>query len=95
MVLVLLNGIGVLMALMDVTAIYVEGETRYTYDQIVKESGLEVGQNLLSVNKQEAHDRLIKAFPYLDTVEIDNASFSKLRIFYYYGKGIQALYRKF
>lgn len=79
-VLVLLIGIGVLLALMDVTAIYVEGETRYTYEQIVEKSGLQVGQNLLSVNKQTAHDRLREAFPYLATIEVGNASFSELCI---------------
>ncbi len=79
-VIVLLIGIGVLMAVMDVTAIYVEGDTRYTYEQIVDKSGLDVGQNLLSVNKQSAHDRLLEAFPYLATVEVGNASFSELRI---------------
>ncbi len=79
-VLVMLIGLGVLMAVMDVTAIYVEGDTRYTYEQIVEKSGLEVGQNLLSVNKQEAHDRLREAFPYLSTIEVGNASFSELRI---------------
>lgn len=79
-VIVLLISIGVLMAVMDVTAIYVEGETRYTYEQIVEKSGLEVGQNLLSVNKLSAHDRLKEAFPYLDTIEIGNASFSELSI---------------
>ena len=79
-VLALIVLMGVLMALMDVTAIYVEGETRYTYEEIVKESGLEVGQNLLSVNKRTAHEQLTEAFPYLDTIEIDNASFSELRI---------------
>lgn len=80
LMLVLLIGVGVLMALMDVTAIYVEGETRYSYEQIVDKSGLDVGQNLLSVNKQEAHDRLREAFPYLATIEVGNASFSELRI---------------
>lgn len=79
-VIVLLISIGVLMAVMDVTAIYVEGDTRYSYEQIVDKSGLDVGQNLLSVNKQEAHDRLLEAFPYLATVEVGNASFSELRI---------------
>lgn len=79
-VLVMLIGVGVLLAVLDVKDITVEGETRYSDEEIIEESGLAIGQDLLSVNKQEAHDRLIKAFPYLDTVEIDNASFSKLRI---------------
>lgn len=60
--------------------IVVEGDTRYTDEEIIKASKLYVGQSLLSVNKVQAHDALTAAFPYLETVEIGNASFYNLRI---------------
>lgn len=63
-----------------VKKIVVEGDTRYTDEEIIKASKLYVGQSLLSVNKVQAHDALTAAFPYLDTVEIGNASFYNLRI---------------
>ena len=63
-----------------VKEIVVEGETRYTDDELIKASGLYVGQSLLSVNKVKAHDALTAAFPYLETVEVGNASFYVLRI---------------
>lgn len=63
-----------------VKAIEVEGDSRYTYEQIVQESGLYVGQSLLAVNKVQAHQRLMQAFPYLDRVEIGNSSFDTVRI---------------
>lgn len=63
-----------------VKEIVVEGETRYTDEEIIKASGLYVGQSLLSVNKIKAHDALTAAFPYLNTVEVGNASFYTLRI---------------
>ncbi len=63
-----------------VKAIEVEGDSRYAYDQIVKESGIYVGESLLAVNKVQAHQRLLKAFPYLDFVEIGNSSFDTIRI---------------
>lgn len=63
-----------------VKEIVVEGETRYTDKQIIEASKLFVGQSLLSVNKVAAHDNLTVAFPYLETVEVSNASFYTLRI---------------
>ncbi len=63
-----------------VREILVEGETRYTPEQIIQQSGLYVGQSLMGVNKVQACDALIKAFPYLNSVEIGNTSFDTLHI---------------
>ena len=63
-----------------VKEIVVEGDTRYTDEQIIEASRLYVGQSLLSVNKITAHDNLVSSFPYLDVVEVSNASFYTLRI---------------
>ena len=60
--------------------IVVEGKTRYKTADIIKESGLYVGQSLMGVNKVRAHDALLKEMPYLDAVEIGNKSFDVLRI---------------
>ncbi len=65
---------------MAVKEILVEGETRYSAEEIIEKSGLYVGQSLMGVNKVQAHDTLMEAFPYLNTVEIGNASFDTLRI---------------
>ena len=65
---------------LGVKAIQVEGETRYTDEEIIRQSGLYVGQSLLAVNKVQAHDALMNAFPYLCKVEVGNASFDTLRI---------------
>ena len=63
-----------------VREILVEGETRYTHEELIEQSGLYVGQSLMGVNKVQACDALIKAFPYLNSVDIGNASFDTLRI---------------
>ncbi len=63
-----------------VREIQVEGETRYTPEQIIEKSGLYVGQSLMGVNKVQACDALIEAFPYLNSVEIGNTSFDTLHI---------------
>lgn len=67
-------------AFLAVRDIVVEGETRYTPEELIEKSGLYVGQSLMGVNKVQAHDLLMQSFPYLDTVEIGNASFDTLRI---------------
>ncbi len=63
-----------------VKEIVVEGDTRYSDEEIIKASKLFVGQSLLSVNKIKAHANLTAAFPYLDTVEVGNDSFYTLHI---------------
>ena len=67
-------------AFLAVREILVEGDTRYTPEEIIEKSGLYVGQSLMGVNKVQAHDALLAAFPYLNTVEVGNASFDTLRI---------------
>ena len=63
-----------------VKAIQVEGETRYSAEELIEQSGLYVGQSLLAVNKVQAHDSLLRQFPYLSRVEIGNAAFDTLSI---------------
>lgn len=63
-----------------VTAIEVTEDTRYTPEQIIEASGLFVGESLLVVNKVEAHNAILAAFPYLDYVDVSNSSFSTLHI---------------
>lgn len=63
-----------------VKAIQVEGETRYSAEELIAQSGLYVGQSLLAVNKVQAHNSLLQQFPYLSRVEIGNAAFDTLSI---------------
>lgn len=57
-----------------VKAIEVEGDTRYDAAQIIEASGLFTGQSLLSVNKVQAYERIAAAFPYIESMEIQNRS---------------------
>ena len=63
-----------------VNKIVIEGDTRYTNEELLQESGIYVGQSLLAVNKVQAHDRILRAFPYLEWVEVGNSSFDTIRI---------------
>lgn len=60
--------------------IEVEGETRYPSEEIIKKSGIYIGQSLLAVNKVQAHDALLREFPYLEWVDIGNTAFDTVRI---------------
>ena len=65
---------------MAIEKIIVEGDSRYSEEEIIKASGLYVGQSLFGVNKVQAHDKLKKALPYLETVEIGNKGILTLHI---------------
>lgn len=71
---------GEMASVLAVRNIVVEGETRYTPEELIEKSGLYVGQSLMGVNKVRAHELLMQNFPYLNTVEIGNATFDTLRI---------------
>ena len=65
-----------------VTGIKVEGDVRYSDEEVIKASKLYVGQSLLSLNKAKAAKAIVASLPYLDgnRVVVENASFSTLRI---------------
>ena len=85
--LLVLRGIGIAASknkettsFLAVKAIEVEGETRYSDEQLIETSGIYVGQSLLAVNKVQSHDALMKAHPYLSRVEIRNSAFDTVCI---------------
>lgn len=71
---------GTATSFMAVKAIEVEGDTRYTAEDIIRASSIYVGESLLVVNKVQAHDAILEQFPYLDYVEVGNSSFSTVSI---------------
>lgn len=68
------------LSFMAVQKIEVEGETRYSSADIIQASGIYVGESLLVVNKVQAHDAILRQFPYLELVEVSNSSFSTIHI---------------
>ncbi len=71
---------GVTTDVLAVKEILVEGDTRYSAEDIIATSGLYIGQSLFGVNKVQAHDALKEQMPYLDKVEIGNKGLFTLRI---------------
>lgn len=79
-------------AVFSVHAVEVEGETRYDPQAIISASGIRVGQSLFSVNKVKAHDAILQQFPYIERVEVGNASFDTVKIRVWEVEPIGAMY---
>lgn len=66
--------------LFNCAAIEVEGNSRYTAEQIITQSGIEKGQNLLHIDTKAAQTRISAAFPFIDEVEVQRSFPTKIRI---------------
>ena len=53
-----------------VTDIDVEGNARYTDEEIVLASGLEKGENLFFINRYDAASRIFSKLPYINDVMV-------------------------
>ena len=65
--------------LFNCASIEVEGNARYTVQQLVGQSGLEKGQNLLHMDTGAAESRILAAFPFIE-VEVQKSFPTKIRI---------------
>jgi len=50
--------------------ITVSGNARYTAEQVVEATGIQLGQNMFVLNKYEISDQMTRDLPYIDTVQI-------------------------
>lgn len=79
-------------SLFSVKEITVSGDTRYLAEAIIQQSGLAVGQSIWSVNRVEAADKVVAAFPYIKEVTVTKTGFDKLEIHVTETDAIGALY---
>ena len=56
---------------LGVTALTVEGNTRYDEEAILGESGIRIGQSVFAVNRRQAANQLKKTFHFVEEVRID------------------------
>ena len=63
-----------------VKEIVVEGNKIYNADEIIKSSGIEVGEELLALDVDAAINNILTACPYIDSISINNASINSIRI---------------
>ena len=54
----------------SVEEIAVYGDSRYTDEEIILSSGIEIGDRVYYLNEKKAKDALLSAYPYLEDVEI-------------------------
>jgi len=66
--------------LFPIKTILVQGSKIYTEDEIIKASGVDFGDNLLSASESDAQALLKKALPYIDKVEFDREMPNTLKI---------------
>lgn len=50
--------------------IVVSGNLRYSAEEIVKQSGIKPGQNLLHINARKAEENIVAGLPYADSAEV-------------------------
>lgn len=62
------------------SSIEVEGNSRYTAEQIIAPSGIETGENLLHIDIKDAESRIKAALSYIDDVEVKRSLPTKIKI---------------
>lgn len=70
----------IVMLLFPVKEIEVEGDSRYAYSEIIEISGVEEGNRLFYLNKEKAENKILQAFPYLESVEVESYFPNKIKI---------------
>ncbi len=63
-----------------VSDIEVVGDSRYTYSEIIDASGIKEGNRLYYLDEAKAEDAILKAFPYLKSVEIHSYFPNRVKI---------------
>lgn len=66
--------------LFDSRTIEVEGNSRYTAEEIISASGLKVGDNLLHINKSSAENAVRSGLVYIDSAKVKKSYPSKIII---------------
>ena len=73
----LLCGVAVLVAVtmgatvfFQVETIVVTGNQRYTQEEIIQATGIQIGDNLFRMNKYEIYDRMSQELPYIEGLQI-------------------------
>lgn len=60
--------------------IEVVGDSRYNYSEIIEASGIKNGARLYYLNEERAEEKILSAFPYLESVEIKSHFPNRVKI---------------
>lgn len=69
-----------LTAFFKIDDIIVEGETRYTHEDIIAASMIKKNDNLILCNTSPGEEKIVEKFPYVETVDIQKKLFNKVVI---------------
>lgn len=70
----------IILLLFPVTEIEVVGDSRYSYSEIIDASGIKKGARLYFLNEKKGEKKLLSAFSYLETVEINTYFPNRVKI---------------
>lgn len=66
--------------LFNCSSIEVEGNARYTAEEIIRTSGLAIGESLLSIDEAAAEQRIVSSLAYIDMAEVTKSFPTKIKI---------------
>ena len=69
----------IILPMFRVKSFRIEGESFYTEAQIIEASGIEIGEEILSIDRNEIYQRIWDALPYVNGVKLTR-SFSTVKI---------------
>ncbi len=76
----------------SVAEIRVNGNTVYHEDAVIAESGVYMGQSIFAVNSNEAEKKLLEAFPYYESAEVQTVNMREVHITVTETKAVAAMY---
>ena len=62
------------------TTIEVSGNEKYTAEEIVERSGLQIGENLLHINVSSARDNIVNSLAYIDDAQVKKSFPTKINV---------------
>ena len=67
-------------SLFAVKTVTVEGNTKYSQEAVIGESGIQVGQSIFSVKSNQTEEKLLAAFPYFSSVQVQTLHMDEVHI---------------
>ncbi len=66
--------------LFNCSSVEAEGSVRYTNDEIIEKSGINLGDNLLHIDTKKAEDAIVSSLAYIDTATVSKVFPTKIKI---------------
>ncbi|MGN0172194.1 MAG: cell division protein FtsQ/DivIB [Acutalibacteraceae bacterium] len=67
-------------SLFAVKTVTVEGNTKYSQEAVIGESGIQIGQSIFSIKSNQTEEKLMSAFPYFSSVQVQTLHMDEVHI---------------